>query len=53
MLWKSEPGDIALREGEEEVMAVETMGARTEHALTNLAHRTDAGVGVLDTLVSF
>lgn len=34
-------------------MAVETTGARTEHALTNLAHRMDAGVGVLDTLVSF
>lgn len=34
------------------VMAAHT-GARTEHVLTNLAHPTDAGVEILDTLVSF
>lgn len=55
MLWKSEPGDIALREvgGGAGWTAAETKGARTEHALTNMAHPMDDGVGILDTLVSF
>lgn len=33
------------------MLATESTGSSTENALTNLAHPTGAGLGILDTLV--